>query len=62
MILKGSNFDHLEPNPKISKTDNMIEALWGFKISPQTHANQITSEKQQKKKFKGRDLISKHNV
>ena len=40
----------------------MIELLWGFKISPQTNANQIMSEKQQNKKFKGRDTINEYNV
>lgn len=61
MILKSSNLNHLEPNPKISKTDNIIETLWGFKISPQIHANQIMSDKQQNKS-KGRDTTTKHNV
>ena len=38
----------------------MIELLWGFKISPQTNANQIMSEKQQNKK--SRDMINEYNV
>lgn len=62
MILKGSNCGHLVSNPKNSKTDNTIELLWGFKISPQTNANQIMSEKQQNKKSKGRDMINEYNV
>lgn len=40
----------------------MTETLWGFKISPQTHANQIMSDKQQSKKSKGRDMTTKYNV
>lgn len=40
----------------------MTELLWGFKISPQTNANQIMSEKQQNKKFQGRDTINEYNV
>lgn len=62
IILKDSHFDHLGPNPKINNTDNIIETLWGFKISPQTHANKIMSDKQQNKKSKGRDTTVKHNV
>lgn len=63
MILKDSHFEHLEPNPKISKTDTVIETLQRFKTSPKTHVNQIImSESQQNKKSKGRDMTTKQNV
>lgn len=62
MILQVSHFDHLEPGPKISKADTKIETLQGFKISPQTHANQVMSDKQQKKEFKGRFITTTESV
>lgn len=62
MILKDLHFDQLEPNPNITKADTVIETLQEFKISPQTHANQITSDKQQNKKFQGRDMTTKQTA
>lgn len=61
MTVKDTYFDHLEPSPKISKTDTVIETLQGFKISPQIHANQM-SDRKQNKNSKGRDMTTIQNV